>query len=185
MNLSYIEYNKCKDKKKVKKIYIESFNKNERFPFWLLKKCSKEDNILFNVIYDENVIIGFQYVINFDNISYLMYFAIDKKNRNKGYGSELLKQLSSKNKNILLSIEKPSNRYDITHKRKQFYLRNGFKSINKFIIDNDVEYELLCNNEKIEVNEKIMKKRYTCMTSSKFIRYIISKLFNVNNIELK
>ena len=53
------------------------------------------------------------------------------------------------------------------------------------MIDNDVEYELLCNNEKIEVNEKIMKKRYTCMTSSKIIRYIISKIFNVNNIEIE
>ena len=185
MNLSYIEYNKCKDKKKVKKIYIESFKKNERFSFCLLKKCAKEGNVLFNIIYDEKALIGFQYIINFDDISYLMYFAIDKKNRNKGYGSELLKQLSSKNKNILLSIEKPSNGYDITYKRKHFYLKNGFKSTNKFLIDNDVEYELLCNNEKIEVNEKIMKKRYTCMTSSKIIRYIISKIFNVNNIEIE
>lgn len=185
MNLSYIEYNKCKDKKKVKKIYIESFKKNERFSFWLLKKCAKEGNVLFNIIYDEKALIGFQYIINFDDISYLMYFAIDKKNRNKGYGSELLKQLSSKNKNILLSIEKPSNGYDITYKRKHFYLKNGFKSTNKFLIDNDVEYELLCNNEKIEVNEKIMKKRYTSMTSSKIIRYIISKIFNVKDIEIE
>lgn len=59
----------------------------------------KGGDVLFNIIYDEKALIGFQYIINFDDISYLMYFAIDKKNRNKGYGSELLKQLSSKNKN--------------------------------------------------------------------------------------
>ena len=42
MELKYISYNKSKHKNDIKKMYINSFMKAERFPFWLLKYCSKE-----------------------------------------------------------------------------------------------------------------------------------------------
>ena len=71
---------------KIEKLYYESFDKDERFPFWLLKKCCKENNVKFNVIYNNDKVIGFQYIIEYDNIAYLMYFAIEKNQRNNGYG---------------------------------------------------------------------------------------------------
>lgn len=184
MNIKLTDYNKCKDKNIIKRIYLNSFSKEERFPFWLLVKCSKEDNVSFNVVYDNNVVIGFQYIINYDDISYLMYFAIDSNSRNKGYGSEILNQLTKQNKNILLSIEKVLSEEDITYKRKQFYLRNGFESTNRFLIDNNVEYELLCNNSKLNITKELLQGRYVNMSKSKIIKYIISKTFNVNDIEV-
>lgn len=184
MNLNYIEFNKCKDKNKVKKMYIESFDKEERFQFWLLKKCAKENNVIFNTIYDNDNLIGFQYIIKYDNIEYLMYFAIGKDKRNMGYGSEVLKQLTNSNSNVLLSIEKPTNPKELKYKRKQFYLRNGFITTNKFIIDNNVEYELLCNNSNLDITKELLQGRYINMTKSKIIKYIISKMFNVNDIEV-
>ena len=185
MNIKLTDYNKCKDKNIIKRIYLNSFSKEERFPFWLLVKCSKEDNVSFNVVYDNNVVIGFQYIINYDDISYLMYFAIDSNSRNKGYGSEILNQLTKQNKNILLSIEKVLSEEDITYKRKQFYLRNGFVGTNKYIVDNNVEYELLCNNSNLNITKEKLEKRYTMMTSSKILKFIINKIFNVYNIKLK
>ena len=184
MSLTYIDYNKCKYKNIVKKIYLDSFSKAERFPFLLLVRCSKEDNISFNVIYDDKTVIGFQYIIDYNGISYLMYFAIDSNNRNKGYGSEILKQLTNSNSNILLCIEKPSNQKELKYKRKIFYLKNGFLTTNKFIIDNNVEYELLCNNIDLNITKELLQGRYINMTKSKIIRYIISKMFNVNDIEV-
>ena len=175
MNIKLTDYNKCKDKNIIKRIYLNSFSKEERFPFWLLVKCSKEDNVSFNVVYDNNVVIGFQYIINYDDISYLMYFAIDSNSRNKGYGSEILNQLTKQNKNILLSIEKVLSEEDITYKRKQFYLRNGFVGTNKYIVDNNVEYELLCNNSNLNITKEKLEKIYTIMTSSKILKFIINK----------
>lgn len=44
MNLKYINYNKNKYKNKIKSLYLNSFPKDERFPFWILQECSKENN---------------------------------------------------------------------------------------------------------------------------------------------
>ena len=167
-------------------MYYESFDKDERFPFWLLKKCSKEKNVKFNVIYSKDKVIGFQYITEYDNIDYLMYFAIEKRQRNNGYGSEILKELNRSYKNVLLCIEKTSEQVsNIKHKRKQFYLKNEFVGTNKYIVDNNVEYELLCNNSNLDITKEILEKRYIMMTSSKILRFIISKIFNVYKIKLK
>ena len=186
MDFNYVHFLSSSDKKLIKKLYYKSFDKDERFPFWLLKKCSKEKNVNFNVIYNNDKVIGFQYIIEYDNIAYLMYFAIEKNQRNNGYGSEILKNLNKSYKNVLLCIEKANEQVpNIKHKRKQFYLRNGFVGTDKYIVDNNVEYELLCSNSNLNITKEILEKRYTMMTSSKILRFIISKNFNVYNIKLK
>ncbi len=115
-----------------------------------------------------------------------MYFAVKKNQRNNGYGSEILKKLNRNYRNVLLCIERSNEKvFDIKHKRKQFYLRNGFVGTNKYIVDNNVEYEILCNNSNLNITKEILEKRYKMMTSSKILRFIISKIFNVYNIKLK
>ena len=42
MILKYVDYFLLKDKKKIKNIYTNSFNKDERFSFFILEKCAKE-----------------------------------------------------------------------------------------------------------------------------------------------
>ena len=186
MDFNYVDFMSSSDKNLIKKMYYESFDKNERFPFWLLKKCSKEKNVRFNVIYNKDKVIGFQYIIEYDNVAYLMYFAIEKKQRNNRYGSEILRNLNKSYKNVLLCIEKANEQVsDIKKKRKQFYLRNGFVGTNKYIVDNNVEYELLCSNSNLNITKEMLEKRYTMMTGSKILRFIISKIFNVCNIKLK
>jgi len=183
MKLKYIDYFELKNKKYVKKIYINSFPKSERFPFWILKNCSKEKNVLFNAILDDDKIIGMEYIINYENKSYLMYLAIDEKQRKKGYGSIVLKDLIKKYENIILSIERPNKKLnDNKIIRKNFYLRNGFFETNKFIKDNGIEYEILCSNKDYNITKKDLEKRYLKMTNSKIIKYFIKRIFNVNNI---
>ncbi len=113
MDFNYVDFLSSRDKKLIKKLYYESFDIDERFPFWLLKKCSKEKNIKFNVIYNKDKVIGFQYIIEYDNIAYLMYFAVKKSQRNNGYGSEILKKLNKSYKNILLCLKKQMKKYSI------------------------------------------------------------------------
>lgn len=90
-----------------------------------------------------------------------------------------LKDLKQEYNTIILSIEKTNK--DLKgdkQKRKDFYLRNGFNETNKFIKDNEVEYEVLCTNKEYDITEKMLKKRYDKMTNSFMIKYIIGKIFN-------
>lgn len=83
MNLKYIDYFVSEHKNEIKKLYMNSFPKDERFLFWILKRCSKEKNVVFNVILEDNKLIGMEYIIKYENISYLMYLAVDKSQRDK------------------------------------------------------------------------------------------------------
>ena len=49
MQLKYINYSKIKNKKKLQNIYLSSFDKDERFPLWVLRLCAKEKNVEFMV----------------------------------------------------------------------------------------------------------------------------------------
>ena len=85
---------------------------------------------------------------------------------------------------MILSIEKASEECnDNKLKRKELYLRNGFISSNKYIIDNGVKYEILITNKKYNITKETLEKRYIRMTKSKLIKYLISKMFNVYNIK--
>lgn len=184
MNYTYVDYFKYKYKNKVKKLYFKSFPRNERFPFGILKYCSKGKNVLFNIALDKEEMVGLAYLVDCKDFVYLMYLAVDEGKRGCGYGSKILKDLTSKYGNVILSIERPQNNVnDEKLRRKNFYLKNGFYETNKFILDNKVEYEILCTNSDYEITEENLKQRYTKMENNKFINYVISKIFNTYNIK--
>ncbi len=182
MNLKYINYFNSKHKRKMKKIYINSFPKEERFPFWIIKKCAKSNNVFFNEILDDNKIIGIEYLILDNNVAYLMYFSIEKNKRNKGYGSIILKNLIKKYNTTLLSIELVKSNNIITKKRKNFYLKNGFYETNKYTEQNKVTYEILCSNNNYDITKNDLISIYKKMTNSKLLGYLIDKKFNLYNI---
>ncbi len=183
MKLEYIEYFKSKHKSEIKKLYIKSFPKSERFPFWILKQCSKQENVSFNAILDDDKLIGMQYIITYENMTYLMYFAIEENRRRNGYGSKVLEDLMKKYETIILSIERiKEDLRGNKERRKSFYIRNGFIETNKFIKDAGIEYEMLCTNKNYNITKEDLEKRYTKMTDSKIMKYIIGKMFNVYNI---
>lgn len=183
MNLKYIDYLVSKHKDKIKKLYMNSFPKDERFPFWILKHCSKEKNVVFNVILESDKLIGMEYIINCENYAYLMYFAVDKNQRENGYGTKILEDLKKKYETIILSIERPNKDLnDNSEKRKKFYLKNGFYETNKFIEDNGVQYEILCTNKNHAITKEKLEERYTKMTDSIIMKWLIGKLFNVYDI---
>ena len=171
----------------IKEIYETSFPKSEKFPFWVLKQCAKENNVRLDSIIDHNTdkIIGMNFRISYDDIVYLMYVAIDKKYRNKGFGSLVLRDLILRqaDTSILLCIEKPSicDKEDIKARRKDFYLRNGFYETGYFIKDSGVDYEFLSSSKEKIITENDLKKRYSCMTRNPFMKFIIKNTFD-NNI---
>lgn len=98
---------------------MNSFPKNERFPFWILKHSIKDKkSFLYEILHDSKF-IGMYYIVNCYASFYLMYFATDNIMRNKRYGSKVLEDLKTKYKTIFLSIEKPNDKVSL--KRKKFY----------------------------------------------------------------
>lgn len=134
-------------------------------------------------ILDNYKFVGMCYIVNCDGAYYLMYLAIQDELRNKKYGSKILEDLKEKYKTLFLSIDKPTD--EISIKRKNFYLRNGFYDTNKYYEDTGVLYEVLCTNSQYEITENIMQKRYTNMTSNTELSRVISNTFNVDTINLK
>lgn len=172
-----------KYKDKLEELYLSAFQKEERFPFWILEDCSKEDNSDLYAILDNYKFVGMCYIVNCDGAYYLMYLAIQDELRNKKYGSKTLEDLKEKYKTLFLSIDKPTD--EISIKRKNFYLRNGFYDTNKYYEDTGVLYEVLCTNNQYEITENIMQKRYTNMTSNTELSRVFSNTFNVDTINLK
>lgn len=182
MHIKYIDYFDSKNKKRIKEIYNKSFQKEEKFPFWILKESTKSDNVLFNEIIDNNKIIGIEYMIIDNDTLYLMYFAIEANKRNKGYGSFILKDHIKKYKNVILSIESVNQNNEVTRRRKNFYLRNGFYETHKFTEQNNVKYELLCSNSNYDITKDKLINIYKKMTNSKLLEYLINKKFNLYDV---
>lgn len=181
MNYTYINDLKYKDK--LEELYLSAFPKEERFLFWILEECSKEENSDLYAILDNDKFVGMCYIVNCDGAYYLMYLAVQDELRNKKYGSKILEDLKEKYKTLFLSIDMPTDETSI--KRKNFYLRNGFYDTNKYYEDTGVWYEVLCTNSQYEITENIMQKRYTNMTSKHELSRVISNTFNVNKVNLK
>ena len=181
MYLNYIDY--CKDKEKVEKLYLESFPEDERFPFWILEECSKEDNSKLLAVLDNDRFIGMSYLVNCNNAYYLMYLAVEPELRNQNYGSRILADLKEKYKTLFLSVDEPID--DISIRRKNFYLRNGFYDTNKYYEDTGVNYEVLCTNNEYEITDDNMQKRYINMTNNPELFNVIANTFNTGDVGLK
>lgn len=163
MNFNFLDIKNDREyNKKVKKLYTSAFPKDERIPFILLKLLARKNKAKFYGIYDNKKFVGLIYNIYYKDIILIYYFAIDKESRSKGYGSKILEFIKQKyNKHrIVLSIEqidKNSNNYKQRVKRKQFYIKNGFKEANYIIKERKIIYEMLYYNEN---NKKVTLQEY-------------------------
>lgn len=154
---------------RVSKLYNEAFPKEERIPIWLLKLLTRKNKAKFYSIYDDKKFIGLIYNIYYKDIVFVLFFAIDKELRSQGYGSKVLDCIKQKynNNRIVLSIEQieeNSNNYEQRIKRKEFYIRNGFKDSNYTIKERNVTYDMLYynkNDKKVNLQEfQEMMKNY-------------------------
>lgn len=101
-------------------------------PFPMMVAMSKLWNTDFLSFYDSDVLCGFVYLAHNSKIVFVMFFAVDEKLRSKGYGSNILQAIQKKypNKKIIISIEpcdETASDIKTRRRRKDFYLRNGYK----------------------------------------------------------
>lgn len=181
MNLLITKYNR-KHLKELKKIYNNSFPKEEKFPMWLLLFNLHRNNSELYTLFAHNELCGFIYLINYKNMCFILYLAIDNLKRNKGYGSYILNWCLNykKDKDIYLNIEEVNNQFEdfkYREKRLKFYLSNGFYLTNYLSVEKCIKFNILSTNKKIDINEyKELDKKI-----SRWFFNMKSKIVEVNN----
>lgn len=135
----------------IKRIYFEAFPKKERMPFPVMVAMSKLWNTQFFSFYDGDIPCGFIYLASMGKIVFVMFFAVDKRLRSKGYGSSILQQLKNEypDKKIIISIEPcDDSAPDIAlrKRRKSFYMQNGYKETGYMMKLNGVVQEIIITN---------------------------------------
>ena len=155
---------RLKEYKNILNLYKESFPKNERLPIWLLNIMSKRTCVDFLAFYDNNIFCGFSYLIHNNNITFILYLAIDTSIRSKGYGTKILNLISNnkQNNSIILNIETVSNKYADYKQRlnlQKFYFKNGFVDTKYKLVDSGNIYDVLYkgNNFSKSEYEKLLK----------------------------
>ena len=152
-----------KDYRQIKRLFISAFPKEERPPFYALKRKLKTGEAKMYVAKDNGNFIGFIHLVCFKDLIYLFFFAIQDEFRGKGYGSKVIKTLIAQNpdKRIFLAREPLDDTADNNAQRisrRQFYMRNGFTDLPLKIVEGGYVFD------SMGVNCKISAKDYNDVT---------------------
>lgn len=145
--------------KEVKRIYNEAFPIEERMSlklliFNLIRKCE------LYVLFENNKICGFTYLINHKGMTFILYLAIDKTKRGKGYGGYILDWCSryKKDKVIYLNIDELNDKFsdiEIRNKRLKFYTLHSFKLTDYLSVEEKCNFNILVKNGEFDYNNYI------------------------------
>ena len=137
----------------VRQMYLDAFPPVERMPFPVRVAMSKLWHTDFLAFYDGDTLCGFVYLAHNRKLVFIMFLAVDKTLRSKGYGSTILHEIRSRypDKKIIVSIEPcDAGAPDLAlrARRKAFYSRNGYQETEYRMRLSGVEQEILvCNGE--------------------------------------
>lgn len=138
------------------RLYLSSFPKEERIPIKHLMMRAEESELI--ACYDEKLFCGFYATLTFGDVTHILFLAVDDALRGRGYGSQILKQISHRypNHRIILDIEAedpsaPNNEQRI--RRKAFYAKNGYTESGIAYTWRNVPYQILIKNGCITEKE--------------------------------
>lgn len=119
------------DSERVRALYEASFPEQERHPFELLLDETKTSMELFG-FYEDTLFCGFAALLNWQDISHIVYFAVPPELRGQGVGSRVLQTIhnAKRGQRIIVDIEQECVGCDNPEqriRRRQFYLRNGYQ----------------------------------------------------------
>lgn len=154
-----LEFKNIKENKNIipiiQELYESSFPEDEQVPFFHLKNQAETEISDIFGIYDKNNFIGLLVTVYYEDIIFLWYLAIKSDVQNKGYGSSILKKMIHKypNHRLVLNIEVIDHNNSTQIKRKNFYLKNGFKECGFYTEEYGILYEMLYYNQPITYQE--------------------------------
>lgn len=136
----------------VKKLYCDSFPKEERLPFPALVALSMFGDTDFWAFYDADRFCGFICNATNKKWAYVMFLATDAQLRSKGYGSAILQDTLAcyAGKNIVISyltLDGESEDRAERLRRRNFYAANGFQDTGYMMEMNGVKLDVVANTD--------------------------------------
>lgn len=108
----------------VREMYESTFPEDERREWVQLVALITNPAFRFNLIFDEQILIGLISVWNLNEFIFIEHFTIRNRERGKGFGTEVIRQIISKEIPVILEVEEPLSEMAI--KRIRFYERLHF-----------------------------------------------------------
>lgn len=142
----------------VRQMYLDAFPPAERMPFLAMATMSKLWHTDFLEFYDGDTLCGFVYLAHNRKLVFIMFLAVDKILRSKGYGSAILHEIQRRysDEKIIVSIEPcDADGPDLAlrARRKSFYSRNGYRETGYRMRLSGVEQEILICNGQFDKRE--------------------------------
>ena len=144
--------------RRIRKLYLEAFPANERFPFFLMVQKARKGRGELWSLYKDNTWAGMAYVISHNELRYLFYFAIAPSLRGKGCGTAALTAIKKHYAGcrLFLALEQQDpaapNR-EQREKRRRFYQNSGLHDLPYLLKEASMIYAIMGNSEKIEPGE--------------------------------
>lgn len=153
------------DRAKVEALAQEAFPPKEYLAPAQMIEMAKSEGFDFWALYDEEAFVGFMTVMTYQKMAYLFFLAIEETHRSKGYGAkalQLLQTLYPQQQQVVdmeMLDENAANKTQ-REKRRQFYLRNGYRATGQFLTYLGVSYEVLCASDEfdLELFKELMKR---------------------------
>ena len=166
MNIRLINITNDKtDLENIRRLYHSAFPFDERAPFDMLLWKAGRANVNFFSCRDGEDWIGFLYVVNYHDLSYIFYFAVDDSKRGRGYGTAILKAAQKKysGRRFFLAIEEVEEKYPNYAQRvnrQHFYERAGFVRTGQKMQEANVIFDLM------SIGGRISNKEYRSLIRS-------------------
>ncbi len=133
---------------RIKQLYVSAFPREERAPFFMLKRRSRSSMADLYALYDEEAFVGMVHTVYYQDVVFLFYLAIAEEQRGKGYGTQVLAEVKRRfaGRRVILNIEEMAEDkagYEQRLRRKRFYLSNGLVESHYKTREKGVVYEML------------------------------------------
>ena len=113
---------------------------------------------IFCLIDEENSLCGFLYSIRYKKLNFILYLAVNPKNRAKGYGSQLLRWFLKRHNDEIICLnidELNKSKIDFENRKKRldFYLKNGMFLSDIVSKDNHETFHVISNKKNLSLDE--------------------------------
>ena len=137
-----MEIKRMTDFQQIEEIYVnrmqQDFPANEIKPLISIEKALENGIYECYSLYSGRINLGYAFFVRVGSCCLLDYFAVTQSYRNKGYGSVFLNRLSrflTDMECVICEVDDPQKKEDseskkLCERRRQFYLRNGFRETN-------------------------------------------------------
>lgn len=164
------------DRNLMVQLYEDTYPKERRLPFKLLESISKDnDNVTFDVIYENMTPLGFMYLVQLDGVMYLMYFAVQGEFRGNQNVISEIQNLAIIHENVIACTDEFI--YNGSSWQQPYLIGHGFHKTGAQIIECREPLNVLSTLDGYVPTEDIVKERHSGLSNDLIDKMTIKKLF--------